>query len=185
MRRNAGKAGSNMPSVSENNIPVVESPVYNTYEIDNTDVCELLESILKEMLKNNEMLSHVTESLDEVKENILKEELEEALSEVDPEDLKDDEDYQELVVELLGKMDDTLITLGETVININDTVSGNSLYLEDTNNTTAELLRSYIEVSTQQTQNEAYGLALGVTISFIISLIVGILIAKIVWGKTR
>ena len=176
-----------MASVSGNDIPVAEKPeiIVNETVVDNTDVCKLLESLLNEMIKNNEKLNHVTESLDEVKENMLKEELEEVLSEVNPEDLKDDEDYQELVVELLGKMDETLVTLGETGVNISDTVSGNSLYLEDTDNTTTELLRSYLEVSTQQTQNDAYGLALGVTISFLVALIIGLLVSKIVWGKTR
>ena len=182
-------SGNEVPEESE--VPALpevttEPIVYNnTYEIDNTEVCKLLDSILSETVKCNEYFENLIERFSEVMLNSQSDTQEDELPDADPEESPESENYQETVLELLEKMDETLVTLGETGENISNTVSGNSLYLEDTSNTSAGLLEAYTEVSFQQSQNKTYSLSLGISILFILSCIAGLLIARAVWGKMR
>lgn len=156
------------------------------------DVYDLLESILDETVKKNEILVQISESLDAVKEVISSEaQIEQMQLEAEPEEIEETEEveesetHQETLIELLEGIDKTLTALSETGESINNTVSGNSVYLEETDNTTAEFLEAYTEASSQQAQNETYGLSLGIGILFISACIVGLLIARAALGKMR
>lgn len=182
-------SGNEVPEESEvSEVPEdTADPVVNnyTYEIDNSEVCKFLDSILSETVKGNELLEKLIERFSELMPNSQTDTQEDELSDADPGESPESESYQETVVELLEKMDSTLATIEETGESISDTISGNSSYLEDTGNTAAGLLEAYTEVSAKQSQNEIYGLSLGIGTLFIAACIAGLLIARAVWGKMR
>ena len=161
-------------------------PIINyIYEADNSSVCSLLEKLISETVKNNDVLERLADSLDVVKE-ILTTEAEETASEDAVETEADEtEGSKEELKEMLEGMEETFASLKETGESINETVSGNTLYLEDITAATQALTESYTEVSENQTFANTYGLALGMCIIFIASCIAGLHIAKMVWGKTR
>lgn len=162
-------------------------PVINnyTYETDNREVCSLLEGLFSEAVKNNEVLERIADSLDAVKERLTAEPEEPASEDPVSDEADETESSREELIEMFEGMEETFSALKETGENISETVSGNSLYLEDIGNTTQTLMESYTEVSESQTYSNTYGLALGMCILFVAACIAGLHIAKIVWGKTR
>ena len=194
-------SGNTIPLLPETNyefIPSFEPETNTTSSSDNTtylkyytDLYDLLESIHEETVKKNEILDHISESLDSVKEGISIESQTDQivlLTDTEPEETEETEEnetHQETVIELLEGIDKTLTVMSETGESINNTVSGNSVYLEGTDNTVSDLLEAYTEVSEQQSQTETYGLSLGIGILFISSCIVGLLIARAALGKMR
>lgn len=155
------------------------------YETDNSTVCRLLESLLSEAVKNNDVLERLADSLDSIKETLTAEP-EETVSEDAVSDESDEtESSREELTEMLESMEETIVSLKETGESINETVSGNTLYLEDISAITQTLEESYTEASENQTFTNTYGLALGMCILFVAACIAGLHIAKMVWGKTR
>lgn len=178
------------PTVSGNEIPVETEPVEPTinnytYETDNSAVCSLLEKLLSESEKNNDVLERLADSLDTVKETLAAEPEETASEDAVEPEAEETESSREELKEMLKGMEETFSALKETGESINETVSGNNLYLEDITAATQTLTESYTEVSETQTFANTYGLALGMCILFVAACIAGLHIAKMVWGKTR
>lgn len=192
-----------METVSDNNPPaqsgaIGESAIYsyiyeydNTpYEYDNTQECSLLEALLQEGISQNEILLHISESLDQLNESLHPADELEAAPELDAPDtveieIEGTETYRESVMSMLESMDSSLSFLAETGEGIGSTVSGNSLYLDDISSTTSCIMELYSESSSQQSYTGTYGLSIGIGLTFIGSAITGLLIARAVWGKMR
>lgn len=181
------------PTVSGNDIPIETEPVQSmeseinnyTYEVDNSAVCNLLEQLLSESIKKNDVLERLADSLDVVKETLTAEPEETATDDSGSSEPDETESSREELTEMLEGMKETFAALKETGESINETVSGNSLYLEEINNTTQTLKESYTEVSDNQISVNSYSLAIIITILFVASCIAGLHIAKMVWGKMR
>lgn len=156
-----------------------------TYETDNSAVCRILEELLSETVKNNDVLERLSDSLDAVKESLTAEPEETASEDAVPDEADETESSLEELTEMLEGMEETFAAIKETGESISETVSGNSLYLEDISNTTQTLMESYTEVAENQTTINEYSLALIISILFVASCIAGLHIAKMVWGKTR
>lgn len=177
-------SGNESPLQQESSVdPEVNN--YTTYVSDNTDVCRLLDSILNETVKENEYLEELCERFAEVILRTQSETQETMIPDIELEEIDESESHHETVIELLEGIDETLTAISETGESINNTVSGNSIYLEETDNAAGELLEAYTEASTQQSQIGIYGLSLGIGILFITACIVGLLIARAVLGKMR
>lgn len=162
-------------------------PIINnyTYEIDNSAVCKLIEELLSETVKNNDVLERIADSLDVLKESLTAEPEETVFEDSVPDEADETEIRQEELTEMLEGMEETFLALKETGESISETVSGNSLYLEDISAATQTLTESYTEVSENLTSINEYSLALIISILFVASCIAGLHIAKMVWGKTR
>lgn len=194
-------SGNEIPVVTEplepgNEIPIEKEPfesvepfepVINNYayEADNSAVCTLLEGLLSEAVKNNDVLERLADSLDAVRETLAAEPEETAEDDAVPAGADETEGSLEELTEMLEGIEETFYALKETGKNINETVSGNTLYLEDISGTMQAFTESYTEVSETRAFADTYGLALGICILFVSACIAGLHIAKMVWGKTR
>lgn len=169
----------------KNQEPVTNNYTYETYEIDNSEVCEILNKILSESVKTNEALERLADSLDAVNETLTAEPEETELEDVLPEEPEETVSGNDALFEMLKGMEETFVGIKETSKSIYETVSGNTLYLEDLNNTSQEFMESYTEVSEKQSYKSIYGISIGICILFVVGCIAGLNIAKLVWGKMR
>lgn len=150
-----------------------------------TDLYDILESIHEESARNNEVLTQISESIDGLREEIKTGPQTELHDGTEPEDEIESEESQITVIELLEGIDETLTTISETGESISNTVSGNSVFPEETDNSAAQLLEAYTEAESRHEQNETYVLSLCIGILFITALIAGLKLAHTVFGKMR
>lgn len=158
---------------------------YETYEIDNSKVCELLNQLFSETEKNNEVLGRLADSLDEIKESLTEEPEETEAEDFLPDEQDETETGRDELLELLEGMEETFAGIKESGESINKTVSGNALLLKDLNNTTEAIAESYAESFEKQTYTSTYDIAVSIAILFAACCIAGLNIAKLVWGKMR
>lgn len=160
--------------------------------VDNTEMCEILTQLLTEVQRTNEennkiyeaMLLHHEEYLQNHKNSM--ELLEKMLLEEETEEAETETVTHEEIVE------EQLLLIGENLVSINDTVSGNATLLNDINVTVsgnATEFGGFTETYTEQTEatKEAdnYNLAIGVGTIFLLAVIVGLIIAKTAWGRMK
>lgn len=185
--------GNVIPENPEPSEPVVNNYTYETYEtyqVDNSEISELLKELLSQAVKNNETVERLADSLDAVKE-ILTAEPEETSSDDSAPETTADENPEETetdgdsLLEMLEGMEETFAGLKETSESIYETVSGNTLYLEDLSNTAQAFTESYSESLEMQSYTSRYGIALCICIFAVVCSIAGLHVAKMVWGKMR
>lgn len=159
-----------------------------TYEVDNTEVCELLTQLITEVQKNNEintqiyeaMLLHHAEYLQNHSDcmeqlKILNEEEPETETE-EPE--TETETYEDFVEE-------QLLLIGENLESLNVTVSGNNALLQDIDTTTETLAETYSEQTETAKQTTSQNQALAIGTLFVLAVIAGLIIAKTAWGRMK
>lgn len=173
------------PETSKNQEPVTNNYTYETYEIDNSEVCSILNELLSETVKTNELLGSLAESIDAVNENLTAEPEEEELLEDIPEEPEETVSGNDSLLEMLAGIEETFAGIRETSEGIYETVTGNSLYLEGLSSTSQEFMESYTESSEAQRYTDIYALSISICILFVAGCIAGLHIAKLVWGKMR
>lgn len=158
---------------------------YETYEIDNSEVCQILNELLSESQKANESLGRIADSLDVMNETITVEPEEMESEDSLPEETEETVSGNDALFDILESMEETFAGIQETGTSIYDTVSGNTLYLEDISNNSQELIEYYTEATEKHEHTLAYGIATEICILIAAGIIAGLNIAKLVWGKMR
>lgn len=159
-----------------------------TYEIDNTEVCELLSQLLEEVKKANEtnskiyeaMLLHHTDYLQNCTDSM------ELLKALDEEETEEETEEPETETQSYEDfMEEQILLIGENLGKINVTVSGNNALLTGIDETTETLAETYNEQTETAKQTTSQSLALGIGILFVVAVIAGLKIAKIGWGRMK
>lgn len=158
---------------------------YETYEIDNSEVCQILNELLSESQKANESLGRIADSLDVINETLTEEPEETESEDSLPEEPEETVSGNDALFEMLERMEETFAGIQETGTSIYETVSGNTLYLEDLSNNSQELIEYYTEVTEKHEHTLSYGIATEICILIAAGIIAGLNIAKLVWGKMR
>lgn len=161
---------------------------YDTPVYDDTAVCGLLESILGEAARGNELLLHMSEGLDLLNDSIAP--AAGAAEPLDagpagPEEPDPAEGWRETVAEALGNIENALSALEETSEGISSTVSGNALHLGDISSSGSALNEAFTEAAGQHSYLSTYSVSTSIGLLFVSACIAGLLIAGAVWGRMR
>lgn len=112
---------------SKNQEPVTNnSYTYETYEIDNSEVCQILNELLSESQKTNEALGFIADSLEVISEKLTSEPEEMESDDSIPEGPVETVSGNDAILEILEGMEETFAGIQETGISIYETVSGNT-----------------------------------------------------------
>lgn len=163
----------------------VQASYSYVYEADNEEVCSLLRSILDETVRRNDILSHISDNTDTVLQIITPEDAAVLLSETEAAEELPADDYKESAIKLLENIDVSLSSINDSSQDMSSTVSGNSVYLEDIDNTLSGFTETYAETSSGEQHIQHYGLSIQLGMLFACSCIFGILISRCVFGKMR
>lgn len=165
--------------------PVTNNYTYETYEVDNSEVCRILNELLEETRKTGESMTRIAESLDAVNETLTSEPEEPDKKSVLPDEPKEIVSGNDVIVEILECMKETVTGIQKTETAIYETVSGNTVYLEGLSDISQEFTECYIETSEEHKNTLTYGITSVVCILIAVGIVGGLNIAKLVWGKMR
>lgn len=139
-------SGNNLiPVFTDEPLTLVSSS--NTSGDNSNQICSYLEQLLSETFRKNDILDHISESLDALNEYIFAEETEETAPAAIIPDEEESESYQESVIGMLEEMNASLTQLEDTGLEISSTVSGNSIHIAGIDATSSTLMEAYTEAS--------------------------------------
>lgn len=171
--------------------PPVETTETTTYNLDTTQLCELLTALLEEVKKGNETLTKMhetmflshTESMDFWKQTIPADT--DQTSETPIEETEETEtiSFEDMVQEQLTTLNEQFTENNDTLHGISTTVSGNSLTLDAVDATTETLSTAYAEQTEVHNDTSSAGVAVTVCIGFLVAILAGLTLVQLTWGK--